>query len=348
MTGPYDAILLLTFGGPETKEDVMPFLENVVAGRNVPRARLEEVAQHYYAFGGKSPINDHARTLVRALEAELAEHGIALPVYWGCRNWHPLVGDVVSDMTAAGVRRALVFVPSAFASYSSCRQYLGTLDRAMASAEGAGAEGIELDKLRLFHNHPGFIDATVDRVAEALTTLGAERAHGARIAFTAHSIPLAMADHCDYVAQLEETCGLIAAKLDKTEWQLVYQSRSGPPQVPWLEPDIGEHLSALSMIGKPDVVVVPIGFTSDHMEVVWDLDEEARRHAEDLGIGFVRSRTVGDHPRFVTMIRELIAERMDPDARRLTVGGGQPAPDRCAPDCCRYERPATGSHSEKS
>lgn len=337
----YDALLLLTFGGPESKEDVMPFLENVVAGRNVPRARLEEVAQHYYAFGGKSPINDHARSLVKALEAEFAEHGKELPVYWACRNWHPMVGDVVAEMTAAGVRRALVFVPSAFASYSSCRQYLATIERAAASAEETG---ITLDKLRLFHNHPGFIEATVERVAEALATLGEPRAKNARIAFTAHSIPLAMADHCDYVAQLEETCGLIAKRLDKAEWQLVYQSRSGPPQVPWLEPDISEHLSALSMIGEPDVVVVPIGFTSDHMEVVWDLDEEARRHAEDLGLGFVRSKTVGEHPRFVQMVRELVEERMDPEARRLTVGGGQPAPDRCSPDCCRYERPATGSH----
>jgi ferrochelatase len=319
----YDAILVLSFGGPEKREDVIPFLENVLRGRNVPRERMLAVAEHYYEFGGASPINGQNRALIAALEAELAAHGPDLPIYWGNRNWHPLFADTLTRMKADGVRRALAFVTSAFSSYSACRQYLDDIVRERA-AVGPGAP--EVDKLRAFYDHPGFIGPMIERVRTALDQLPA-----AALLFTAHSIPVAMAQTSRYEQQLREACRLVAAGVGRAEWSLVYQSRSGPPTQPWLEPDIGDALRGLS--GVREVVVAPIGFISDHMEVVYDLDTEARGICQELGLHMVRAGTVGTHPAFVSMIRELVLERLGEVAPRAlgTLGVG---PDVCAMDCC--------------
>jgi ferrochelatase len=330
----YDSVLVVSFGGPEQRADVMPFLENVVRGKNVPPERLKEVAVHYNHFDGKSPINDQNRALIAALEAELAESGLDLPIYWGNRNWHPYISDALEQMKADGKRRALAFVTSAYSSYSGCRQYLQNIEEARA-AIGEGAPVV--DKLRVFYNHPGFIEANVDRLLAALGTLPKERRECARVAFSAHSIPDAMAATCDYVDQLGETARLVAESARHERWQLVYQSRSGPPHVPWVGPDILEHLDALAQINVKDVVVAPIGFISDHMEVVWDLDHEARAYASDLGITMTRAETVGTHPAFISMIRELIEERLGRVTVRQALGKRGPAPDVCPPDCCKYQ-----------
>jgi ferrochelatase len=327
----YEAIVVISFGGPEGPADVMPFLENVTRGRAVPRERLLEVAAHYEHFGGVSPLNAQTRALVEALRAELAAHGPALPVYWGNRNWRPLLADTLGQMAADGVGRALAFVTSAFASYSSCRQYLEDIARARAEV---GVRAPVVDKLRLFWNHPGFIEPMAERVEAALAALPAPARADAHVAFTAHSVPLAMAQTSAYERQLGAACGLVAERLSSPHaWRLVYQSRSGPPGVPWLGPDILEHVAAIKAAGVADVVVAPIGFVSDHLEVRWDLDVEAAARARELGLGFMRAQTVGVHPRFVGMIRELILERTA-DAPRRALGAEGPAPDDCAPGCC--------------
>lgn len=333
----YDAILITSFGGPEGPDDVMPFLENVLRGKNVPRERMLEVAQHYYHFGGKSPINDQNRQLIAALKTELAEHGPHLPVYWGNRNWHPLLADTLRQMKADGIRRALAFVTSAYSSYSSCRQYRDDIARAQASI-GEGAPVV--DKIRAYHNHPGFIDAAADRVRQALEKIPLVRREAAHLIYTAHSIPLAMAQNCDYEKQLQESGRLVAEQIGHKEWRLVYQSRSGPPSHPWLEPDILDCLRELKADGtSSDVVVAPIGFVSDHMEIVFDLDTQARELCEGLGLNMVRAHTVGTHPRFIAMIGELIRERTDENQPRLTLGAFGPRPDICPSDCC--PRPST-------
>lgn len=330
MPQPYDALLILSFGGPEEPDDVIPFLENVLRGKNVPRDRMLEVAEHYYHFDGRSPINDQNRELIAHLRAELAEHGFSLPIYWGNRNWHPLLADTVREMQSAGVRRALAFVTSAFSSYSGCRQYLEDIARAR---EEAGPDAPEIDKLRGFFNHPGFIETMAQRIGDAYAAIPADQRDAAALIFTAHSVPLAMAEHSPYVRQLEEACALAASAAGRARWSLAYQSRSGPPSQPWLEPDILAVLRALPAAGVRDVVVTPIGFISDHMEVLYDLDTEAQALADELGLNLVRAATAGSHPRFVRMIRELIEERMQ-GAAPVTVGQLPAAPCVCAPDCC--------------
>ncbi|MGD8862226.1 MAG: ferrochelatase [Myxococcales bacterium] len=339
-TPDYDAIVLVSFGGPEKPEDVMPFLRRVVAGRGVPDERLAAVAEHYHHLGGKSPINDQCRALIAALRQELDAHGIGLPIYWGNRNWDPLLEDTLRQMRADGVERALAFVTSAFSSYSGCRQYREDIARAR-DALGQRAPGV--DKLRGFFNHPGFVETMTERVVDALGQLPRDARAGARLVFTAHSIPEAMAAGCDYVEQLRETCALVADAADHPAHDLVYQSRSGPPQVPWLEPDILDHLRAIDAEGVKHVVVVPIGFISDHMEVVWDLDSEARALADELGLTLVRAGTAGIHPRFVAMIRELIEERLGRREGRAALGVLGPLPDQCPDGCCAYtpRRPAS-------
>ena len=329
----YDAILIVGFGGPEGPEDVIPFLENVLRGRNVPRERLLEVAEHYDHFGGVSPINGQVRDLLAVLEPELREHGIDLPIRWGNRNWHPMLAETLREMTEAGVRKALAVVLAAYSSYSSCRQYREDIARAR---EAAGPGAPEVDKVRVFFNHLEFVAANAERVAEALDRLPADDRGGARLAFTAHSIPESMASACDYEAQLRETCRLVAERLgvDPDRWALVYQSRSGRPTDPWLEPDILDHLDDLSGQDVGAVVVHPIGFLSDHMEVLYDLDEEARQKADALGLRMVRSSTVGTHPRFVAMLRELIEERLGRTDDRRAVGRFGPRVDVCPADCC--------------
>jgi protoporphyrin/coproporphyrin ferrochelatase len=326
----YDAVLLVSFGGPEGPDDVLPFMENVTAGRGIPRERLEEVSQHYHLFGGRSPINDQNRALRAALGDELASSGPALPVYWGNRNWDPYLPDALRQMRGDGVRRALCVITSAYSSYSGCRQYREDLARARAEV-GEGAP--ELDKLRVYYNHPGFLAPQVDLVARALDGLAEHVRDEARIVFTTHSIPHTMSRHCDYEAQHLEACRLVAESFPGRGWDLVYNSRSGPEFVPWLEPDVNDHLEALAGAGCPAVVVVPIGFVSDHMEVIYDLDVEAAATAERLGLPFVRAGTVGIDRRFVAGLAELVRERHE-GAPARALGTRGPNWDACPVDCC--------------
>jgi protoporphyrin/coproporphyrin ferrochelatase len=328
----YDAILVVSFGGPESREDVIPFLENVLRGRNVPHERMLTVAEHYYHFGGKSPINQQTRELIAALETELNEKGPRLPVYWGNRNWHPLLPDTLRKMKQEGVRRALAFVTSAYSSYSGCRQYREDISRAQSEV---GSDVPEIHKLRAFFNHPGFIEPTVERVQEALQAEPAESRKKLQVVYTAHSIPLSMANTCDYVRQLEEVRKLVSARLGVSNDALAYQSRSGAPGQPWLEPDILDYLRRVKANNLASAVVLaPIGFISDHMEVLYDLDVEARRVCESLALPMVRAKTLGVHPKFIAMIRELIEERVTPGAERRALGSLGPRTDVCAEDCC--------------
>jgi protoporphyrin/coproporphyrin ferrochelatase len=328
----YDAILVVSFGGPEGREEVIPFLENVLRGRNVPRDRMLAVAEHYYHFEGRSPINQQTRELIAALEAELQRNGPKLPVYWGNRNWHPLLAETLRRMKGDGIRKALAFVTSAYSSYSGCRQYREDIARAQSEV-GEGAPAVE--KLRQFFNHPAFIEVTVERVRDALHTLPADKQERAQIIYTAHSIPLSMANTSDYVKQLEEVRRLVSQALGHNNDALVYQSRSGAPGQPWLEPDIVDYLRELHVKKlAPAVVLAPIGFISDHMEVLYDLDVEARQLCDSLGLPMARAGTVGVHPKFIAMIRELILERVYPTAERRTLGSLGARPDVCAEDCC--------------
>lgn len=331
METTYDAVVVVSFGGPEGPDEVIPFLENVLRGRDVPRSRLEEVAGHYAHFGGVSPINAANRALVAALAAELAAHAIALPVYWGNRNWHPLLPDTLARMGADGVRRALAFVTSAYSSWSGCRQYREDFARARAEV-GAGAP--EVEKLRAFYNHPGFVEANAAHVAGALGSIPPGRREGATLLFTAHSIPLAMAAGCAYEGQLAETCRLVAEAVGHPRWRLVYQSRSGAPGQPWLGPDVREALEDLALGRATDVVVSPVGFISDHMEVRFDLDTEAGERAAELGLNMVRAATAGSHPAFVGMVRELVEERLGRLPLRRAIGRFGPGHDVCPADCC--------------
>ena len=324
MPQPYDALLLLSFGGPECMDDVIPFLENVTRGRNTPLARLQSVARHYELFGGVSPINEHNRKLIKSIEDELQVRGLKLPVYWGNRNWHPLVEATMADMAANNVRRALAFATSAYGSFSGCRAYLNDIEKAQSAA---GDRAPVVHKLPLFYNNPLFIEANVDYLQQALNEIPAERRDGAHIVFTAHSIPQGMATACSYEAQLLETATLVCAKLQRPEFKLVFQSRSGSPAQPWLGPDICEYLKEYALTASSkDVVVQPIGFISDHMEVMYDIGVEAKAVADDLGLNLVRAATAGTHPAFVRMIVDMIVEKMN-----------NPEPDSyqsCAVDCC--------------
>jgi ferrochelatase len=305
----YDALVVVSFGGPEKHEDVIPFLENVLRGRNVPRERLLEVAEHYYHFDGRSPINDQNRELVRELRAVLD-----VPVYWGNRNWHPLVADTVRQMRDDGVRRAAAFATSAFGSYSGCHQYREDIERALAELGGNASRPVpRIDKLPPFSDHPLFIEAMIDRVKNAIARLPQ-----GRLVFTAHSVPVSMAESSPYVAQLERACSRVAGGVGRDEWRLVYQSRSGAPGQPWLEPDICDYLRA----NPVDTIIVPIGFLSDHMEVLYDLDTEARAVCDELGVRMARARTVETHPAMIRMIGEMMGQEVV----------------ECAADCCAPPR----------
>lgn len=331
MSQPFDAILILSFGGPEAMSEVMPFLENVLRGRNVPRERMQEVAHHYEMFGGVSPINAQNRALIAALSKELEENGPHLPIYWGNRNWHPMLSDTVRRMADDGIKSALCFITSAYSSYSSCRQYLENIARAR---EEVGQSAPHIEKLRAFYNHPGFIEANVEHVLAAFNQLPRARREGAQLVFTAHSIPRGMAEGCDYEAQLSEASRLVAEAVGHKKWRLVFQSRSGPPQQPWLEPDICDYLRELKTAGTNDVIISPVGFISDHMEVIYDLDTEARVLAEELGINMIRAATASTHTAFIKMIRELIMERINPNVAPRFLGTRGPRPNICPADCC--------------
>ncbi|WP_432067160.1 ferrochelatase [Streptomyces sp. C10-9-1] len=358
---PYDALLLLSFGGPEGPDDVVPFLQNVTRGRGIPAERLKEVGQHYFLFGGVSPINDQNRALLDALRKDFAGHGLDLPVYWGNRNWAPYLTDTLREMTRDGHRRIAVLATSAYASYSGCRQYRENLADALATLAGEGLRPPRVDKLRHYFNHPGFVRPMIEGVLASLAELPEEVRAGAHLAFTTHSIPTASADtsgpapgHGDggaYVRQHLDVARLIVdAVREETgvahSWRLVYQSRSGAPHIPWLEPDICDHLQALQADGAPAAVMVPIGFVSDHMEVLYDLDTEATAKAAELGLPVRRSATVGADPRFAAAVRDLLLERAAAErgvaAERCALGALGASHDRCPADCCpaRTPRPA--------
>jgi ferrochelatase len=342
---PYDAVLLVSFGGPEKPADVMPFLQNVTRGRGIPPERLTAVAEHYYHFGGRSPINDQCRSLLAALRAELDRRGIGVPLLWGNRNWRPYLADTVAELSANGHRRVLALTTSAYPSYSSCRQYREDLYDAVADLP------IEIDRIRHYATHPGFVAASVDANLAALDALGGDAAT-ARLIFVTHSIPAAMAAtagpeprsnsgayvdwHADVAAEVTRQVG--ARRGRPYEHELAYCSRSGPPQQPWLEPDIVDRLESLQGAGSPDVVVVPIGFVSDHMEVIFDLDTEAARRAAELGLGFARAATAGTHPAFVEALADLLCERAAVARGERTepaaIVGGEPGWYACQPTCC--------------
>ncbi|MFF2848540.1 ferrochelatase [Streptomyces sp. NPDC058001] len=355
---PYDALLLLSFGGPEGPDDVVPFLENVTRGRGIPTERLKEVGQHYFLFGGVSPINDQNRALLEALREDFAKHGLDLPVYWGNRNWAPYLTDTLREIVRDGHRRVLVLATSAYASYSGCRQYRENLADALATLEVEGLDLPRVDKLRHYFNHPGFLEPMTEGLLASLADLPADARAGAHIAFTTHSVPVAAADtsgpvegHGDggaYVAQHLDVARLIVdAVRERTgvayPWRLVYQSRSGAPHIPWLEPDICDHLEELHGAGVPAVVMAPIGFVSDHMEVLYDLDTEATAKAAELGLAVRRSATVGADPRFVAAIRELVLERAATQSgravERCALGSLGASHDLCPVGCCPARAP---------
>lgn len=328
----YDAILLVSFGGPEGPDDVIPFLENVLRGRNVPRERMLEVAEHYQHFGGVSPINEQNRSLLKALQAELNAHGPQLPLYWGNRNWHPLLTDTLQEMADAGIRRVIAFVTSGFSCYSGCRQYRENI---AAACEPLGADAPTVDKIRVFFNHPGFVHPMARNLLSALGRFpeNTDREQ-VTVLFTAHSIPMSMADSSNYVKQLEEASKLVAERAGVHNWQLVYQSRSGPPSQPWLEPDVCDAIRERAAAGCRHVVLVPIGFISDHMEVLYDLDEEAATLCRELDVEMHRAATVGTDHEFVSMIRDLIAERVWSLPERAAIGSMPANHDVCPLDCC--------------
>ena len=360
-TSPYDALLLLSFGGPEGPDDVVPFLENVTRGRGIPKERLKEVGKHYFLFDGVSPINEHNRALLDALRKDFAEHGVDLPVYWGNRNWAPYLTDTLREMVADGRRRIAVLATSAYASYSGCRQYRENLADALGALAAEGLEPPRVDKLRHYFNHPGFLRPMTESVLASLRDLPRDVRGGAHLAFTTHSIPEAAADTSGpveghgaggaYVAQHLDAARLIVEAVREETgieypWRLVYQSRSGAPHIPWLEPDICDHLEALSAEGVPAVVMAPIGFVSDHMEVMYDLDTEATAKAAELGLPVRRSATVGADPRFAAAVRDLLVERAATERglrpERCALGALGASHDLCPVGCCpaRAPRPA--------
>ncbi|QDT64956.1 ferrochelatase [Calycomorphotria hydatis] len=341
----YDAVLVVSFGGPEKKEDVIPFLENVLRGRNVPRERMLEVAEHYYHFDGYSPLNDQVRELLEKLREDFESAGTELPIYWGNRNWHPMLADTIRQMRDDGVKKGLALVLSSYSCYSGCRQYREDVYRA---CEEVGEGAPQFDKVRVWYNHPLFIEANADKVQTAIDQLPNGANEQFHIAYTAHSIPSSMAETSDYVKQLSETCRLTseAVGVPENRWRLVYQSRSGRPQDPWLEPDICDHLKALYNDGIRHCVVMPIGFLSDHMEVLYDLDDEARKLADELGMTMQRAQTVGTDARFVSMLRELVEERLEEESDRSAIGKFGPNHDICPENCCPApirRRPVTGN-----
>lgn len=332
---------MLSFGGPEGPDDVLPFLENVTRGRNVPRERLEVVAQQYMRFGGRSPINDECRKLVGALERELSQRGPALPVYWGNRNWQPMLADTVAQMARDGVRRAVAVATSAYSSYSACRQYLEDIDRARAAV---GPDAPIIEKIAPYWNHPGFLETMIEHTRAAIAALGGDEEEPLRLVFTAHSIPVAMSETCDYVAELGEASSIVRdGAAPDAAWECAYQSRSGPPEQPWLEPDVRDVLRTIHQRGIGRVVVVPIGFVADHMEVIYDLDTEARAVADELGLTMTRAACVGAAPRFVAGLRDLVLAHVE-GRKPAFLGTRGPRPMPCAPGCCAYRphRPPPG------
>ncbi|MCU1570223.1 MAG: ferrochelatase [Naasia sp.] len=349
----YDAILLASFGGPEGQDDVLPFLRNVTRGRGIPDERLEEVAHHYRAFGGVSPINDQNRELKAALEAELARRGIDLPVLWGNRNWDPYLGDALRGAHEAGHTKLIAVATSAYSSYSSCRQYREDFAQALTDT---GLDGVvQIDKVRQFFDHPGFVQPFIEGLRDGLAELerlGIDLDTEAHILFSTHSIPTGDANRSGpdfrgfgeggaYAAQHLAVAEVVLAESGRdVPWDLVYQSRSGPPSQPWLEPDVNDRIAELAAAGIKGVVIVPLGFVSDHMEVKWDLDTEARETAEEHGVVAIRVPTPGVHAAYVSGLVDLVLERRDgvPADQRPALTALGPWYDVCRPGCCENAR----------
>jgi ferrochelatase len=344
VSNSYDAVLVVSFGGPEKKDDVLPFLENVLRGKPVPRERMLEVAEHYYHFDGVSPLNQQVRDLLEVFKPALKESGVSIPVYWGNRNWHPMLQDTIQQMTDDGVKNALALVLSGYSCYSGCRQYR---ENVYSVCDTIGEAAPTFDKVRVFYNHPNFVSVNAKNVQKAIDELPEQLRENVQVAYTAHSIPMSMATTSDYEKQLSETCRLVSAEcgIPDDQWQLVYQSRSGRPQDPWLEPDICDHIAELGGRDVKSLVVMPIGFLSDHMEVMFDLDEEAVVACKEHGIEMARAATVGTDPEFVDMLVELVRERIDDSVPKLACGEFGPNHDVCPIDCCpappRRPRPTT-------
>lgn len=348
---PYDALLLLSFGGPEGPDDVMPFLENVTRGRGIPRERLTDVAEHYLHFGGRSPINDQNRALLDALRADLDSRGLDLPLYWGNRNWDPYLTDTLREAHEAGARRVLAVITSAYSSYSGCRQYREDVAASVIELAREGRR-VAVDKVRHYFNTPGFVGANADGVVAAFRRLAPELRDDARLVFVTHSVPDVMEDTSGpqggaYSAQHRETCAAVAEAAGRElgttpRWDLVYCSRSGPPSQPWLEPDVNDHLRALKAAGVPGVVVSPVGFVSDHMEVKFDIDTEAEETAAEIDLPFQRAATVGVAPQFVTQLVDLMLERAEQSRggspEQPAVGGWGPSHSVCPVGCCANQR----------
>lgn len=345
-TLPYDALLLLSFGGPEGPEEVVPFLENVTRGRGIPKERLAEVGEHYFLFGGVSPINGQNRALIAEIERDFAAHGLQVPVYWGNRNWRPYLADTLKRMAEDGVKRALVFVTSAYSSYSGCRQYRENLAEAVQQA--GVADVLRLDKIRAYFDHPGFVEPFAAAAIAAFDELDEKVRDRAELVFVTHSVPVFYSETSEYVPQHEAVARLVAGRVaehfgrEDQPWQLVYCSRSGPPTQPWLEPDIGDHLRARAADGAEAAVLVPIGFVSDHMEVIYDLDTQAAEVAAEVGFPMARAATPGTAPGFVALVRDLLTERAAVErgerVERAGLSGRGPMPDVCAAGCCPNPR----------
>lgn len=316
-----DAILIVSFGGPEGMNDIMPFLENVLRGKNVPEERKKEVAQHYEMFAGISPINQQNRELKKLLEIQLLEKGLSIPVFWGNRNWKPYIKDALIEMKADGIQNVIAYVTSAYGSYSGCRQYSENIEHAREEI-GEGAPVVQ--KIPAFYNHPNFVQVNAEQIQKEIEKIPVSERKNTNLIFTAHSIPVSMSEVSPYVNQLQEVCKSVAEKIGMNQWKLAFQSRSGPPTIPWLEPDIGDYLEELAKKNVKTVIVSPIGFLSDHMEVLYDLDIEAKKKSQELGIQMFRASTPGNHPLMIEMIVELI---------KLQIQNGNSV--ACAPDCCK-------------
>lgn len=338
MAEEIDSILFVSFGGPEGPNDVIPFLENVLRGKPVPRERLLEVAEHYQHFGGISPINQQNRDIIYRLRAALQAAGVDLPIFWGNRNWSPFITDAIRRLQEQGYKHPLPIFTNMFSSYSGCRQYRENI---IAAVQEIGPTApVTAPRLRFGFNHPLFIAAQQQVIQTAYDQLSDPQRKASRLLYTAHSIPLSMSENCRYVEQLKESARLIAERLGNPNWELVYQSRSGPPQQPWLEPDIGDRIRELATQGIQAVIVVPLGFVSDHMEVLYDLDTEAKDLCGELGLNYVRASAVGTQPEFIQMLVELIQERLSGSAQRACIGNLPPLHDVCPENCCLYPRPS--------
>tara|TARA_B100001250_G_scaffold72479_1_gene58919 strand:+ start:70594 stop:71676 length:1083 start_codon:yes stop_codon:yes gene_type:complete len=331
----YDALLVLSFGGPEGMDDVLPFLDNVLEGLNVPDRAKHAIAKRYHQFDGISPINEETRKFIAALKKDLLKNNIDLPVYWGNRNWHPMLKDTFEAMHDDGVKNVITFVTSTFSSYSGCRKYREDL---YVANEDLG-NPFKVDKLRLGFNHPGFIEAVCSRTKDAIDKLGSFDEKETIIFFTAHSLPLSMSKHTKYVTQLKEASSLVANSLMVKNWDLIFQSNNASYGEPWLEPDIEDAIKNLSSRGYKNLVIVPVGFVCDHMEVVLDLDIEAQSSAKESNINMVRAKTVGDHPAYISMVTSLVQERLSGDDIRPSLGSLGPSHNFCPPDCCLSGRP---------